>query len=139
MLAQLIMEVRAILEERFQRLRKRAIALIAAAVLFGLAFLFGLIALFVALQAEVGPAAAAFILFLVLAAAGAAALMLGRERQKRQRGGEIRTITEEPRATYAATPPSRLTSSGWPLLVTAFAAGLALSRARFNQWRRDKR
>ncbi len=140
MLGQLILEVRTILEERMARLRKRAIALAAAAVLFALAFLFGLLALFVALQEEMGPAAAAFILFVVLAAGGIIALTVGRRREARRGGREIRTLEQEPRTLHAAaTPPSRLTSSGWPLILTAFAAGLALSRGRFNQWRREDR
>jgi Kef-type K+ transport system membrane component KefB len=139
MLNQLIMEVRAALEERLARLKKRAIALTAAAVLFGFAFIFGLIALFAALQEEVGPGGAALILFIILAAGGAVALTIGREREARHKRREIRAIDTEPRATsHAGALPSRLTSSGWPLIFTAFAAGLALSRARFGQWRRNR-
>jgi len=67
------------------------------------------------------------------------ALMIGREREARHKRREIQAIDTEPRATsYAGALPGRLTSSGWPLIFTAFAAGLALSRARFVQWRRNR-
>jgi Kef-type K+ transport system membrane component KefB len=134
MFGQLFHEVRSIVEERLSRLKKRAAAMAAAVVLLGLAFLFALLGIFIELQKHMGGAMAAFLLFIILAAAGAGALMFGREK-KPEAARQLQTTANPVQRTAEVNP---LTSSGWPLILTAFAAGIALSRGRLNGWRRDR-
>jgi Kef-type K+ transport system membrane component KefB len=129
MFVQLVQEVRAIVEERFNRLKKRAITVAAASVLIGLALLFALLAVFVFLQEEVGAGAAALILFVVLMVAGAATLLLGREKKPAQARRELQKSAV---ALQKSAEDAGLSSTGWPLIITAFMAGLALARGRFN-------
>jgi hypothetical protein len=129
MLAQLVHEVRAIVKERFNRLKKRAISVAIASVLIGLALLFALLAAFVFLQEEVGAGAAALILFVVLLVAGAVTLMLGREKKPAQARRELQKSAV---ALQKSAEETALSSSGWPLIITAFMAGVALARGRFN-------
>jgi hypothetical protein len=134
MFGQLFHEVRSIVEERLSRLKKRAAAMAAAVVLLGLALLFALLGIFIELQKHMGGAMAAFLLFIILAAAGAGALMFGREK-KPEAARQLQTTASPVQKIAEASP---LTSSGWPLILTAFAAGIALSRGRLNGWRRDR-
>jgi Kef-type K+ transport system membrane component KefB len=136
MFMQLFSEVRGILEERLSRLKRRAIGVAVAAVLLTLASLFALLGAFIVLQERVGPAAAAFIIFIVLAVGGVVALMAGREKKAKEASRQLQTSAAvfQPKSAEETA----LTSSGWPLILTAFAAGLALSRARLNGWRKDR-
>jgi hypothetical protein len=135
MFGQLLNEVRSTVEERLTRLKRRAMALAAAGVLLALAFLFALMAVFIELQKYVGAAMAALIIFIVLLLAGAGALMIGREKKPAQSTRELQKAATTLRKT---AEEASLTSSGWPLILTAFAAGLALSRGRFNGSRRSR-
>jgi len=122
MLAELFNEARSVLQERVGRLKRRAVALAAASLLLLLALLFALLAAFAELQRYVGPAMAALILFVVLLAAGLGALMIGRERKASEAKRELQRSAATFQKSAEAAP---LTSSGWPLILTAFAAGLA--------------
>jgi Kef-type K+ transport system membrane component KefB len=135
MLAQLFAEVRSVLEERLGRLKRRAIAVAAAAVLLSFAFLFALLGVFILLEQNFGPAVAAFIIFIVLAVGGAAALMMERDKKPKETRRQLQKSATEFQRTAQETA---LTSNGWTLILTAFAAGLALSRARFNGWRKER-
>jgi cobalamin biosynthesis protein CobD/CbiB len=135
MFVQLFHEVRSVVEERVNRLKKRAVAVAAGGFLLGLAFLFALLAAFIELQRHVGPAMAALIIFAVLLAAGVGALMIGRERKPSESARQLQKSAADFRKTAEDTA---LTSSGWPLILTAFAAGLALSRGRINGGRRAR-
>jgi|SRR5687767_599750 cobalamin biosynthesis protein CobD/CbiB len=135
MFAQLFHEVRAVVEERVNRLKKRAIAVAAAGFLLLLAFLFALLAAFIELQRHVGAAMAALIIFVILLAAGVGTLMIGREKKPSE---SARQLQKSATAFRKTTEETALTSSGWPLILTAFAAGLALSRGRFNGGRRAR-
>jgi cobalamin biosynthesis protein CobD/CbiB len=135
MLAELFQEVRSALEERVNRLKKRAVAVAAAGFLLALAFLFALLAAFIELQRQVGSAMAALIIFVVLLAAGVGALMIGREKKPSESARQLQKSTAAFRKTAEDTA---LTSSGWPLILTAFAAGLALARGRFNGGRKAR-
>jgi hypothetical protein len=132
MLGELIGEIRAVAKERLSRLKRRAITVSAAAGLFALAFLFALLGIFILLQEQIGAPAAAFVLFALLGIAGAVALIMGRERRPRVTNRQL----PKPLPVQQSTAEQPLTSSGWPLILTAFAAGIALSRTRFNGWRK---
>lgn len=136
MLTELFSEARSVLQERVDRLKRRAVALIAAGVLLTLAFLFALLAAFAELERHLGPALAALILFAVLLAAGLLVLMIGRERKTAAAKRQLQKTASSLQRSVEEAP---LTSSGWPLILTAFAAGLALSRGRFNGRRRTGR
>jgi hypothetical protein len=71
----------------------------------------------------------------VLTVAGAAALMMERQKKPKAPSRQLQKSATEFQKTAEETA---LTSSGWPLILTAFAAGLALSRARFNGWRKER-
>ena len=137
MLTELFSEARSVLQERVDRLKRRAVALVAAGLLLTLAFLFALLAAFAELQRHFGPALAALILFAVLLAAGLLTLMIGRERKS---AAEAKRQLQKTAVSFQrSVEEAPLTSSGWPLILTAFAAGLALSRGRFNGRRRAGR
>jgi hypothetical protein len=136
MFGQLFQEVRAIVEERVSRIKRRAITMAAAAVLIGLALLFALLAAFIFLEEQVGAGVAALILFVILLAAGAAALIIGREKRPAEARRELQKSAQ---AFQRSAEEPALTSSGWPLIITAFMAGLALARGRFNGERKSSR
>jgi hypothetical protein len=136
MFGQLFSELRAIANEKLSRLKRRAIAFAAAGVLFSFAIVFGLLAAFIALQEEVGPALSALIIFAGLLAAGLGALMMGRERKI---GEPARQLQKSATAIRQPGEEATFTSSGWALILTAFAAGLALSRGHFPAGRKPRR
>jgi hypothetical protein len=91
------------------------------------AFFFALLTAYLALLYIMTPVLAAGLLFLVLLAAGVAALHLGREAATPDRLRQLETMA----ADSVAKRNGAWTSTRLPLLLTAFAAGLALSRGRF--------
>jgi hypothetical protein len=129
MFVQLFQEVRVIVEERINRLKKRAITVAVASVLIALALFFALLALFIFLQEQIGAGPAALILFVILLVAGAVTLILGREKKPAQARRELQKSAA---AFQKSAEETALSSSGWPLIITAFMAGLALARGRFN-------
>jgi len=127
MFEELFRQVRVRIQDRIYRFRKRVTSYALAGVLMAAAFFFALLAAYLALLYLMDPVLAAGLLFLLLLAGGIAALYAGREPvgpdpYRRLERTAAETVTKENGA---------LTSPGLPLILTAFAAGLALSRGRF--------
>jgi Kef-type K+ transport system membrane component KefB len=124
MFEELFRQVRVRVQDRVYRFRKRVTSYAVAGVLMAAAFFFALLTAYLALLYLMDPVLAAGVLFLLLLAGGIAALYAGR----RPAGPDPYRRLE--RTAAEAKENGALTSTGLPLILTAFAAGLALSRGR---------
>jgi Kef-type K+ transport system membrane component KefB len=127
MFEELFRQARVSVQDRIYRFKKRVTSYAVAGVLMAAALFFALLTAYLALLYLMSPVLAAGLLFLLLLAGGIAALYAGRApagpdsyRRLQRRADE--TVAKENGA---------LRSPGLPLILTAFAAGLALSRGRF--------
>jgi hypothetical protein len=126
MFEELFKQIRATVQDRIYRIRRRVTSYAVAGVLMTAAFFFALLTAYLALLYVMDPVLAAGVLFLLLLAGGIAALYAGRE----PAGPDPYRRLERTAAETVAKENGALTSTGLPLILTAFAAGLALSRGR---------
>ena len=126
MFEELFRQVRLTVQDRINRFKKRIASYAAAGVLMAAAFFFALLTAYLGLQYVMDPALAAAVLFVLLLAGGIAAIYAGRERKQTDPYQRL----ERTAAETVAKENGALTSTGLPLILTAFAAGLALSRGR---------
>jgi hypothetical protein len=127
MFEELFRQVRVTVQDRIYRFRKRITSFAVAGVLMAAAFFFALLTAYLGLLYLMDPVLAAGLLFLLLLAGGVAALYAGRG----PKAPEPYRRLERSAAEAVAKENGALTSTGLPLILTAFAAGLALSRGRF--------
>ncbi|HKG73296.1 MAG TPA: hypothetical protein VKA79_03570 [Aestuariivirgaceae bacterium] len=126
MFEELFKQIRATVQDRIYRLRRRVTSYAVAGVLMAAAFFFALLTAYLALLYLMDPVLAAGMLFLLLLAGGIAALYAARE----PAGPDPYRRLERTAAETVTKENGALTSTGLPLILTAFAAGLALSRGR---------
>jgi hypothetical protein len=126
MLEELFRQVRLTVQERISQFRKRIASYAVAGMLMAAAFFFALLTAFLGLQYLMDPVLAAGVLFLLLLAGGIAVIYAGRGPKRPDSYKRL----ERTAAETVAKENGALTSTGLPLILTAFAAGLALSRGR---------
>ena len=127
MFEELFRQVWVTVQDRINRFRKRITSYAVAGLLMAAAFFFALLTAYLGLLYLMDPVLAAGLLFLLLLAGGIAALYAGRA----PKGPAPYRRLERTPAEAVAKENGALTSTGLPLILTAFAAGLALSRGRF--------
>jgi ABC-type Fe3+ transport system permease subunit len=132
MFEELFRQVRVTVQDRVDRFKKRVTSYAVAGVLMAAAFFFALLTAYLALLYLMNPVLAAGLLFLLLLAGGIAVLYAGRK----PAGPDPHPRLERTAVQTGGKGNSALTSTGLPLILTAFAAGLALSRGRFLNGRR---
>jgi len=133
MFEELFSQLRGAVQDRIYRLRKRVTSYAVAGVLMAAAFFFALLMVYRALLYLMNPVLAAGLLFLLLLAGGIGALYAGRES-----ANPVPSLGPEGKAVRPlARENGALASPGLPVILTAFAAGLAFSRGRLlnGSWR----